>query len=156
MSPDCSSTTFSCSLLGIIAYCLFPVLHKKQVIKTSGTITQTLASSLRVSAEPHQQPSRRQLLLACQNVSVSLVTFSGFLFYSVLFFLEFFFPFTSALQALKAAVCMQIQAARLRLLYSETIPKPSSSNNKARRAPNASDINTAGSSGAPLFHSRRN
>lgn len=93
MSPDCSSTTFSCSLLGIIAYCLFPVLHKKQVIKTSGTITQTLASSLRVSAEPHQQPSSRQLLLACQNVSVSLVTFSGFLFYSVLFFFGvFFFP----------------------------------------------------------------
>lgn len=155
MSPDCSSTAFSCSLLGIIAYCLFPVLHKKQVIKTSGTITQTLASSLRVSAEPHQQPSSRQLLLACQSVSVSLVTFSGFLFYSLLFF-RFFFSFTSALQALKAAVCMQIQAARLRFLYSETIPKPGSSNNKARRAPNASDINTAGSSGAPLFHSRRN
>lgn len=122
MSPDCSSTAFSCSLLGIIAYCLFPVLHKKQVIKTSGTITQTLASSLRVSAEPHQQPSSRQLLLACQNVSVSLVTFSGFLFYSLLFF--GFFPFTSALQALKAAVCMQIQAAQLRFCIQRRSPSP--------------------------------
>lgn len=123
MSPDCSSAAFSCSLLGIIAYCLFPVLHKKQVIKTSGTITQTLASSLRVSAEPHQQPSSRQLLLACQNLSVSLVTFSGFLFYSLLFF-GVFFPFTSALQALKAAVCMQIQAARLRFCILRRSPSP--------------------------------
>lgn len=51
LNPDCSSATFSCSLLRIIAYCLFPVLHKKQVIKMSGTITLTPACSLRVSEQ---------------------------------------------------------------------------------------------------------
>lgn len=51
LNPDCSSAAFSCSLLRIIAYCLFPVLHKKQLIKMSGTITQTAACSLRVSEQ---------------------------------------------------------------------------------------------------------
>lgn len=62
LNPDCSSTTFSCSLLNVIAHCLFPVLHKKQVIIMSGTITQTLASSLWVSAAPHRRWSQHWLL----------------------------------------------------------------------------------------------